>query len=150
MSWITLTEADILTGITGAELSAARSAALKVAQVDPMPETIAQVTREIRGRVAACARNTLGAEGTIPDECQATAIDIAVYRLCKRVPGGALLTKQREDANSAALSFLRDVAACSVAIISPTSPAAAQAGGPAVQLVSTTPRRADRTRLAGL
>lgn len=149
MPWLTLTEAHILTGITGAELAPARTAALKAGQADPVPEVIAQVTREVRGRVAACSRNTLGDGDTIPDECLSAAIDIAVYRICKRIPGAALLTKQREDAHTAAVAFLRDVAACQVALVQPATAAAQQPGGPAVQVVTSTTRVASRNNFRG-
>ena len=150
MSWLTLTEAHILTGVTGAELAPARAAALKAGQVDPVAEVIAQVTREVRGRVAACARNTLGEGDAIPDECLSAAIDIAVYRLCKRIPGAVLLTKERVEANTNAIAYLRDVAACEVALVQPATAATEQPGGPAAQVVTTTTRRATRDRLSGL
>jgi hypothetical protein len=117
--WISVTESDLATALTGPELSAAKTAALKAAQADPVPEDIAQVTREVRGRVAACRSNQLGAAGTIPDECKAAAIDMVVYRLCKRVPGKALLTAERADAYDKAIAFMRDVANCNVAIEQP-------------------------------
>jgi hypothetical protein len=62
----------------------------------------------------------------------------------------SLLTDARKEANRDAVALFSKVAACTFRIIPPVSAAATQAGGPGVQIVSTTPRRADRTRLAGL
>jgi hypothetical protein len=118
--WIALTEADILTAANAPSLAAARTAVLKAGQADPLPEAIEQVTREVRGRVAACAKNSLGDAGTIPDECKAAAIDMCVYRLCKRL-GAALLTPIVADANANAIAFMKDVAACDVLVEQPAT-----------------------------
>ena len=117
--WFTLTEADIATGITGPELTAAKTAAKAQGQTDPVPEVIAQVTREVRAHVAGCEDNNLGPTGMIPDECKSAAIDIAVYRLCKRIPGEALLKNARVEANKLAVTFLSSVAACKVSLEQP-------------------------------
>lgn len=155
MSYIILTEAHVLSGLTGPEGVAAKSAALGAGQTGAtiIADEIAGVTKMIRGRVAACAKNVLGEDGKIPDECLTAAIDMAVYRLAKRIPGKVLLTAERKDANADALSYLKDVAKCEVAIVPPTTeaPADEQAGGgPAVRLVSSTTRRATRSQLSGL
>lgn len=138
--WTELTEAAILTGNNGPSIAAARTAALKAGQADPLPEVIAQVTTSIRGSVAACAKNVLGDAGTIPDELIAEAVDMAVYRLCKRL-GKALLTQEVKDANDDALAKMREVATCRFAIVPPTTPA------PSDEQVSTgTPRYTTRPR----
>jgi phage gp36-like protein len=150
MSWIILAEADILTAANAPSLAAARTLVLKSGQADPLAEILAQVTAEVRGRVAACSRNTLGEEGTIPDECKSAAIDLCVYRLCKRL-GAALLTSAVTEANSQAAAFLRDVARCDVAIVPPATAATDQpAGGAAAEVISTTTRRYGRDNLGGL
>lgn len=148
--WITLTESDISTAITGPELIAARTAAKATGQSDPVPEIIAQVTREVRARVAACANNSLGPAGMIPDECKSAAIDIAVYRLCKRVPGTALLKEERSEANKLAIAFLKEVAACGVALQQPDNVSEEVTSGPGVQIVNSTRRIASRAQLSGL
>ncbi|HSI08829.1 MAG TPA: hypothetical protein VK985_09560 [Rariglobus sp.] len=145
--FITLTEDHVKTGITGPEIAAARSAALSAGQTDPVPEEIAQVTREVRGRVAACSKNTLGPAGTIPDEAKTAAIDIVVYRLCKRVPGKALLTDQRVDAKKMADSFLTALSRCEVAIEQPTTPSTEITAGAAGEIVSTSCRTSTRRNL---
>jgi len=49
MAWITITESDLLTAISGDELASFREAALADAQADPVAPTIAQVTDLVRG-----------------------------------------------------------------------------------------------------
>ncbi|MFA6289936.1 MAG: hypothetical protein WC661_21340 [Opitutaceae bacterium] len=121
MAWKILTEADIADGVNGPVLAAARTAALKAAQPDPLPTELARVTREVRGRVAAWSKNTLGPAGTIPDEAETSAIDIVVYRLCKRV-GSALLKTEIADAKKMADAFLVDLSRGDVAIEQPEIP----------------------------
>jgi Protein of unknown function (DUF1320) len=150
MSWIILTETDIATGITGPELNAVKTAALKSGQTDPVPDTISQVVLEVRGRVAACSQNKLGSGTTIPDELKASAIDIMVYRLCKRLPGAVVLTPQRDKANDTALALLRDVARCEFRIEQPASVTSQVIAGPAVQQVSGSARSATRDTMRGL
>lgn len=130
MAWKTLTEADIADGVNGPVLNAARTAALKVAQPDPLPTELARVTREVRGRVAACSKNTLGPDGMIPDEAETSAIDIVVYRLCKRL-GSALLKPEIVEAKKMADDFLADMAVCKVAIQQPDVPSVEVTAAPA-------------------
>lgn len=120
--WIALTEADVATGLTGPELTAAKTAALKVGQTDPVADVIDDVTREVRSRVAACKANSLGDAGMIPDECKGHAVSLCVFRLAKRLPRAVLLDEDRRTANTQAIAFLRDVAACDVALEQPETP----------------------------
>lgn len=150
MAWITITEAHLLTRLSGPEKAALNSAALQALQTAPLPEIISQVTREVRGYVGACTRNTLGAGETIPDELLGIAIDRIRFDLAGRLPVSSLLTEDRRTANANALSTLRDVAACRFAVVGPDTPATAQAGGPATELVNSSARKATRERLSGL
>jgi len=152
MPWITLVEDDLKSGLTGPELTAVKTAALAAGQPAVVAEILTQVTTEVRGRVAACARNVLGEAGTIPDECKSAAVDVAVYRICKRLPGKAVLTQERIDANNNAIEFLRDVARCDVAIVPPATeaPVAEQAGSTAAEVVTTTTRRFTKQGMNGL
>ena len=122
MSWITITEDDVKTRLTGAELSAFRTAALAAGQTDPLPEVIAQVTDEVRGYIAACPRNSLGAAGTIPKRLLGAALNIIRYRVATRLPSmKALIDGLREGEYKDALTLLRQVAACDYAIEDPTA-----------------------------
>jgi hypothetical protein len=150
MSWITLTEAGVQTKLAGAELAALKTAALASGQANPLPEVITQVTREVRGYVAACQRNVLGAEGTIPDELELAALNRIRYELATRLPVASLLTEARRDANRAATEQLKDAAACRFLIVAPATPAADQAAASGTPRFTTRDRAFSRSRQDGL
>lgn len=83
--WISITEADVLTVLSGPELEAYRNAAKAAGQSDPVSPTIAQVTALVRGYVGAWGRNRLGESGTIPEKLLAPALDLLALRLPQRV-----------------------------------------------------------------
>lgn len=150
MSWITLTEADVITKLSGPELAAMKTAALQAAQTNPLTEVITQVVREIRGYVAACQRNTLGDGDTIPDELLGAAVSRIRFELATRLPVASLLTQARTDANSQALTLLRDVAACKFLVIEPDTAAPKQAPGVGVEIAKSTRLRTRRSATNGL
>lgn len=150
MTWIIIAEADVISKLSGPELAAMKTAALQAAQTDPLPEVIEQVTKEIRGYVAACSENVLGDGATIPDELLGFAINRIRYELATRLPVASLLTQARTDANNQAITALRDVAACKFKVIAPTTPSADQAAGTGVELVTSSTRVATRAKLSGL
>jgi hypothetical protein len=124
MAWREIYEQDLVTQISGAELDAIRQAVLAEGQADPVLPTIQQVTGEVRGYVAGCAANTLGAEGTVPEELIGHAVAIVVMRIMGR-PAAAIIDSKsgaRADAAATALSVLRDVAACKFKIAQPETP----------------------------
>ena len=151
MSWITIAEADVLTQLSAPELAALKTAAVGGGPANPLPEVIAQVVREVRGYVAACANNTLGEGATIPDELLGAAVSRIRYELATRLPVPSLLTEDRRTANANALSMLRDAAACRIALAQPATSTAEQIpGGNAVQVATSSPRVASRDKLRGL
>lgn len=150
MSWITLTEDDVITKLSGPETAALKTAALQAAQGDPLPEVIEQVVKEIRGYVAACERNTLGAGETIPDELKGAAISRIRFELATRLPVASLLTEDRRTANANAISLLKDVARCGFLLVQPETPAEDQAGGPGITVVTKTCRKFSRDDMRGL
>jgi hypothetical protein len=150
MAWITLTETDVVTKLSGPEIAAMKTAALQVAQVNPLPGIIAQVILEIRGYVAACTRNLLGLGQTIPDELQGAAISRIRFELATRLPVASLLTDDRRTANANAISLLRDVAKCDFLIVAPVDQSPDQPGGASVEVASKTRRVASRDKLRSL
>lgn len=151
MSWITLTEAHVVAKLSGPEIAAMKTAALQAAQANPLTEIIAQVVGEIRGYVGACANNTLGDGETIPSELTGAAVSRVRYELATRLPVPSLLTEARIAANAAAITQLRDTAACRFAIVAPATEAEDQpAGGAQAEVVRCTTRTATRRNLAGL
>lgn len=151
MSWITIAESDITPKLSGPELSAMKSAALASAQTNPLTDVIAQVIKEIRGYVANCSRNTLGEGSTIPDELLGAAVSRIRFELATRLPVASLLTEDRRSANANALTLLRDVAACKFSLEQPaTASSQVIPGGNAVQVVTSTTRKATSAKLSGL
>lgn len=149
--WVELTEDDVLTRLAGAEVTALKTAALADGQESPLPEILAGVVREVRGRVAARASNTLGDGDTIPDELLHHALAIVRYRLCTRLPGmKALLDERRLREYEDAVAALRDVADGKFAIELPATPSDEQVAGPAAQLIESRDRKATRARMEGL
>ena len=119
MSWVAITEADILTHISGAELSALRAAALADGQADPVQPSIDQVTAQVRGYVAGCSSNTLDSDTTtIPDRLLASACDMVIVAIIGRIPGYELDDK-REDNYDKAIRLMEQVASCKFAVTDP-------------------------------
>lgn len=150
MPWITLTEADVRTRLAGPELAALKTAALATDQVDPLPEVVEQVVAEVRGYVAACGRNTLGPDDTLPAELKGAALNRIRFELASRLPVQSLMTDSRKAANAAAVALLQRVASCQFALVQPETANANQPSGTPVAIVSSTPRRATRDSLNGL
>lgn len=104
MPWITPTESDLVARLSGPELAAYRSAALKSGQADPVAAIISGVVSEVRGYVAGHKANSLGPDGTIPDTLLDAAMALAVARLPARLP--ISLSDARSDAKKDALALL--------------------------------------------
>ena len=122
MSWRAITETDLLQRISGDELAAIRESALADDQDDPVAGHISQVTDFVRGYIAACAANTLGEEGTLPERLIRPACDILLVDFFSRVAGMLIdLNDTRQKARDAAIRLLEQVAACSYAIEQPTT-----------------------------
>lgn len=129
MAWIVPTEADLVTKITGDELEAYRAAALAAGQVDPVAPSMTAAVNLVRGYVGGCQRNTLGPEGTIPDELLVPFLDILVAYIVARVPKQSL-GRVRELARDDAVKLLSDdVAECKFAIEDPETEDDGAAGG---------------------
>jgi hypothetical protein len=107
MAWAVITEADVLTVLSYAELTNFRSISLAGGQADPVSPTIQTVTDMVRGKIEAAATNTLGATG-VPARLKATALDIIAVRLGLRV--GKAPTDARKALYDDAMKLLEDVA----------------------------------------
>ncbi len=119
MSWLAVTEDDLLTVMNSPELEAIRAAALAVGQDDPVAPTIAQAVDMVRGYVAGYRANILGAAGTIPQKLLPTTIDIVAYRLPSRV--GLEPSESRRSLYNDALALLARVSVGTFAIEEPTT-----------------------------
>ena len=120
MAWARITEADLLTKISGDELETFRATALGSGQVDPVEPAITTVTNLVRGHVRANPVNTLGAEGTIPKELLGPALDLLVIEIQKRCAGLLIdLSDTRKRAADTAMNILSRVASKQFAIENP-------------------------------
>ncbi|MCS6244633.1 MAG: hypothetical protein H2172_16245 [Opitutus sp.] len=149
MSWITLTEANVLTKLSGPELTALKTAALGSGQINPLPEITSQIVREVRGYVRGCAGNTLGSGETIPDELLGPAITRIRFELATRLPVSSLLTEDRRSANANALALLRDVASGKFFVVTPAVPTTEATSTPSPSW-SGRERTTTRSQQAGL
>jgi hypothetical protein len=153
--WITFTAASVASRLTGPEMTALKSAAKASGQDgdELLSDCIDRAVREVRGSVAGCSRNTLGEEGTIPDELEDATLAIVIYRFISRLPGAAakaLLGQIRSTNYEDARDLLKQVAACKFGIVPPETPGDDQAAGPAAELISSRDRTAKRSDTDGL
>jgi hypothetical protein len=137
MAWIEITEADLLTVLSGPELSSYRSAALASGQADPVAPTVAQVVALARGHVAGCRANTLGAGCTLPEKLKAPALDVIAYRIPSRVNIKAGVA--RRELHDQALRLFEQVSQGRFDIEEPAVAAAESSG-------ASVPRMIERTR----
>lgn len=139
MSWITPTEAHILTRVSGPELDAFRGAALGTGQDDPVAAQIGIVVSFMRGYIARCANVDMSTKeaGTIPDSGLHAFLDIIVPTIQGR-PAGAVIEGTngiRLDARGDAMKWLRDAADCKVAVDEVPPPTAEGAPVPAPKII---------------
>lgn len=140
MAWRAITEADVTTRLSGPELEGFRGAALAEGQEDPVASIISQVTANVRGYVAGCQRNRLGAAGTIPESLLGEAIDLILIEIQNRAAGMLIDPEDvRKRKMERAERKLRDVAACAFAIEQPETATTETFGG--VTPLSTRPVR---------
>lgn len=151
MAWVPITIDLLHQKSAGAEVDAARNAALATGEPDPVPGIIEQVIREVRGYVLANTKNKPGPLGTIPDELLGQAINRIRFEAATRIPGGALLDDDRRQANRDAWAALRDAAADRMTITSPEEISAEPLpSASAVTVARSTCLRAGRRQMDGL
>lgn len=150
MAWIEITEAHLLTALSGTELTKFRAVALQSGQADPVQSVFDQVTGEVRGRVAACDRNELGEGNTIPSELLDAALALIVMRIMTRAAGVVIdPSGARKTAAERADKTLRDVAACLLAVVQPVTATSDEVGrpNPSITARTLTFRRDDQSGL---
>lgn len=123
MAWRDITETDLKVRFSGTELANWRSAALATGQADPVASAISYVSELVRGYIAGCETNQLGAGTTVPESLIGPALDILTIEIPRRV-GSAVIDpgKLREKAYDQAFVILKDVAKCDFGIEKPTTP----------------------------
>lgn len=126
MAWREITEADLLTRISGSELDSLREAALGDGQSDPVSSVIIQITNQVRGYVAACDDNVLGDADTVPESLLGVSLDLILIEIQTRVAGVMIDPEGiREEKMKSAMKILRDVAACKFKVELPDGETAA-------------------------
>lgn len=86
-AWVTLTENDVLAGLTALEREDFATASVDPAVPDRLPALLADLTAEIRGYIATWSQNSLSADpAKIPPSFRARAVAIARWRLLVSVP----------------------------------------------------------------
>lgn len=118
--WITPTETDILTRVSGPELDAFRTAALASGQSDPVPPLIVSVVNMMRGYISRCGNVDMTTKdaGTIPTSGLHAFLDIIVPTIQGR-PAGAVIEGTngiRLDARGDAMKWLTAAARCDIAV----------------------------------
>lgn len=150
--WITPTISDFKRRFSGAEYEGITTAALADGQEgDAVVESvITDVVKLIRGKVAACRNNVLGAGNTIPDELLDAALSIVRWRVLTRLPNTGLADDPRELEYREALGLLDDVAACKFVIEQPETATEQVIASPVAEVIHSTCRQAIRERMNGL
>lgn len=124
MSWKAITEADVLTKMSGPELEAFRSAAIAAGQADPITGAINNVTELVRGYVASNPKNDLDLTNTnfIPTRLIPAAVDILVVDIPARAAGIQIDPDDaRAKSKTAAIKLLEQTAAGKFSIADPVS-----------------------------
>lgn len=113
MAWVAITSADIEDRMAQDEIEAIEETGGGTG--DRMTGVIAQVVSLVRGKVSACDKNTLGASGTIPEECKYAACTLVRHALRAGLPSYTESeTEMRRDEYNDATAYLNSVAACEV------------------------------------
>jgi hypothetical protein len=128
MAWIVISEADLLTRVSGAELEALRTAALGDGQADPVAELFTQITDEIHGYLPP---SLAGAANAVPSRLLGAALDRIIWELMKR-PGATIIDDangSRAKANAAATALFQRVAEGKFLVENPDTGASASPTG---------------------
>lgn len=152
VAWTTVVLADLNNYLVGAQVNAVNTAALAAGQADRFTEVQLSVVNRIRNKIESCANNRLSATLlTVPPSLKQGACLLIIQALQTSIPA----LKLSEDQVRLIETFESDltaIAKCDLKVEEPTDPLdppQVQSGG-AIELASSTPRRATRDTLSGL
>jgi len=151
MAWRAITDTDIDTVLSSAELAALRAQAAE--GTDPVADSVRLVTDTVRGYIAAHPANRQGPAGTLPERLIDAALALFVVKAYSRTAGLLIdLNDTRKKAAESAVTLLRDVAAGRFAVELPAegTESAEDANASAARLVTHSARPMLRDDLAGL
>jgi hypothetical protein len=118
MAWIELTEPDITARLSVNELETWNDAGQDAgSEISRIPGIIIQAVGLVRGRVASCRDNQLGAAGLIPEELLWAAATLAKYMMLNSIPAsGQDVSEGRKEEERQAYSMLDQAAKCELLI----------------------------------
>lgn len=95
MAWVSLTEADVRSRLSSAELGALQSVHATAGDTQLVSRVITQAIDEVRGYIAAWPENSLEEGAKIPSKLVSAALAIIRYRLISSLPSRSLMTEER-------------------------------------------------------
>lgn len=153
MEWVTLTEADALSGMTQRERDDFSKTSVGGSVTDRLTPILSNMVAEIRGYITTWSPNTISSNpAKIPPSMKAHAVAMVRWRVLATIPGYQP-GSAREKEFDAAAAYFRDVARGVIrpepaddAVANPTPPEK-PAG---VEVVSAPPKRTGREKMNGL
>jgi hypothetical protein len=119
MGWNSLNADDLKSALTQPEIDLFEQGASESSSPARLDDIVGWVVDQVRGKVAACAKNrdAMGPNGSIPAELYGDAIAIARFQLLTSFPAGKMfIDDARMRAYTDALKHLDDAAACTLAV----------------------------------
>ncbi|MGC4013438.1 MAG: hypothetical protein QM755_02810 [Luteolibacter sp.] len=118
MSWFPLDPDEVRARLSNKEYQAYLAAAKNSPDFDMVEKIIGQTVAMVRAKVLTCRVNatTMGAPGTIPEECLHAAVTIARASLVASFPVAEGETDLRKAELDQAHTFLDAVASCEIVI----------------------------------
>jgi len=121
MAWAELTEANLLTRISGTELDSFRASVLADGQVDPVASTMVNACNLARGYISAGGFD-LGSGASIPEIVVLPCADLVIWELMTRSAGIVIDPNgARANARDEAMRILRDIANGKLMVEEPTT-----------------------------
>ena len=113
MAWITLTDKDAASRFAIYEWEAMTATARDAGVGDVIQRSLDRITAKIRMYVRSCHQNTLGPDGTIPNELHSAATALLMEDIATNLPAsGVIMDEGRRETVRKAEEMLRDVAKC--------------------------------------
>ena len=117
MAWITLTDKDAASRFVQYEWEAMTATARESGVGDVIQRSIDRVTTRVRSYIRSCHQNTLGPDGTIPDELHSAAVALLMEDIATNLPAsGVIMDEGRRMTVSEAKAELKMVARCELLV----------------------------------
>ena len=117
MAWITLTDKDAASRFAIYEWEAMTATARESGVGDVIQRSLDRITSRIRMYVRSCHQNTLGPDGTIPDELYSAATALLMEDIATNLPAASIVMDERRQMTvTKAEEMLRMVAKCELLV----------------------------------